>query len=311
MTTLESLIAIVGNVSRQEHKLVRRYLTVRNQEPNQMLRLFDLLFDDPQRNWTTADLEKLLKLQRHHAAFARLVSQLRKRLIEALSLPIVTTNDRHSGRMQALIGFHRKYLEALILFAAGDYRAVDETLLSMLPALNKHELHAESIAVLDFLMHVIRVNGNLDALDKLRHLPAKFHQAQLLISSAEEVRDQIDAGKITQLHPLYLDLKDVARKTGSARALYMFNGIEGRLAEQRKEYGLANEYFLEQLKYCNDPAVNSDELRGQVYVDLARNELNLKRKGSARKFLKEAMRSRVQFKATAIEIERLRDLLKP
>ena len=154
-------------------------------------------------------------------------------------------------------------------------------------------------------MHTIRINGNLDALERLKDLPNKFHHQQMLITSGEQVRDCLNSGQLTEVHELYLDLKDVARKNESARALYLLSGIVGKLAEQRGEYLLAKKYFLEQLDYCSDPAVNCDEHRAQVYVDLARNELSLKRKGSARKFLSEALRCRVKFKSVAIEIERL------
>ena len=71
-------------------------------------------------------------------------------------------------------------------------------------------------------MHTIRINGNLDALERLKDLPTKFHHQQMLITSGGQVRDRLSSGQLTEVHELYLDLKDVARKNKSARALYLY-----------------------------------------------------------------------------------------
>lgn len=306
MTTFESLISIIGNISRSERKLVRRYLVVKTlSNPNKMLKLFDLIYNKSGKNWSTGELEKRLGLHRHHAAFARLVSQLRKRVIEALSLPIVTTNDRYYERTKALFHFHRQYLKALILFEAGDYESADEILLSLMSWVNDFELYAERIAVVEFLMHIVRIYGQQEVLGYFKDVPQNSRQLMTLVASGESLRELANHGQLKPVEHKYGELKWFAEKSQSARALFVLSGLEGKVAELRGDYLTAEKFFLEQLGYCNHDAVKSDEHRAQVYADIVQNEIYLKKFDAAKEYLEIALRCKKKFKATVMQLEKL------
>lgn len=307
MTTLESLISIIGNISRSERKLVRRYLIVRSQSnPSKTLKLFDLLYNNAGRNWSTADLEKRLDLHRHHAAFARIVSHLRKRVIEALSLPIIITNDHYSERTKAIFHFHQQYLKAVILFEAGDYDAADETLLSLTSWTSDFELYAEQIAVVEFLIRIIRINGNPEVIQHFKDVPQHSRRLMTLISSAESIREMVDNGLLKEAQHQYGELKWFAKESNSTRALFALTGIEGKAAQLRGDYEIAERFFIEQLSYCDNDAVKNEENIAQTCADIAQNAIHLKKSTVAKEYLEKALRCRKVFKTTSIQLEHLK-----
>lgn len=313
MTTLESLTRIIGNVSRSERKFVRDYLFTRSQNkqrPNKMLKLFDLLVADHERKCTTAELKKRLALERHHATFGRLVSHLRKRTIEALSLPLVTAcNENYSERTKALFHYHRQYLKALIFFEADDYASADETLLSLLFWTEKYELHAERMATAEFLMRTIRIYSQAESLKHFKDIPDQSRKTLSVTASAEHIREMIDEGTYHEARLRFNLLSESIKGVASRRALFVMKGIQAKAAATAGKYKDAEKLFFEQLKLCKHPVVYTEENHAQVYTDIAWIHFRRKKFVLARQVLRDLTHCKRKTKATQAEIEKLENEL--
>jgi hypothetical protein len=309
MTTLESLICLVGTISRQERKPVRNYLCAQpngNKRPNKLLKLFELLIANPSKQWTIADLEMRLDLQRFHGTFGGLVAQLRRRLLEALSLPLtVAGNENYSERTKAEIHFHRQYLKALILFEAGDYASADEILLALIFWTEKYELFAERMAAAEFLMRTIRVYGNADALKHFKDIPDESRLLLSAISQAETIREMLDEGTYAEAQLKITAFNQEIKDRASRRALFVMKGVEAKAAVLGGKYGKAQKAFIEQLGCCNHESVWSEEDRAQVYTDIAQSAVYMQKKTVAKEYIEMALRCRRKFKKTLAELEKL------
>ncbi|MCK6640909.1 MAG: hypothetical protein L6Q81_12580 [Bacteroidia bacterium] len=314
MTTYESLVSLTSNISKQEHKLVRRYLigkSLPGQSTSKSIKLFDLLISERGKNFTSAQIQKRLGLARHHATFGRLVAQLRRRILEALCLPIVVAgNENYSERTKAEIHFHRQYLKAIILFEAGDYAGADEILLTLIFWTEKYELCAERMAAAEFLMRTIRIYGHPDALKHFKDVPGHSRNVLTVIACAEHIRRIIDAGNYEQARKKFSALNDNLKGVTTIRALFVIKGIEAIVAATAGNNKKAEKLFFEQLGYCNHDAVRSEEDRAQVYTDIAQVSVRLKKEDVAREYIAMAQRCKRRFKKTVGQLEKLQSDMK-
>lgn len=314
MTTYESLVALIGNVNRHDQKLVRRYLTVKSQagQPNKTLKLFDLLMSQHGKSLTSAQVQKRLGLARHHATFGRLVNLLRRRIIEALSLPVVIAGDpNYSERTKALFHYHRQCLKALILFEAGDFAGSNETLFALLFWTEKYELYAERMVTAEFLMQTIRIYTEPESLKYFKDVPEDSRRALTLISYAERIREMVDEGKYEQALVKFGELKDCIKGSASHYALFVLKGVEAKVAAIRGQYKRAEKLFFVQLGCCNHDAVRSEENRAQVYADIAQNSISLKKTALAKEYIDMALRCRRRYKTTDAQLEKLQAEMQP
>lgn len=308
MTTYESLVALTGNIGRQEQKLVRRHLTVKSQQGqrNKTLKLFDLLMGKQGKSRTSTHMQKRLGLGRHHATFGRLVNQLRRRIIEALSLPVVVAgNLNYSERTKALLHYHRQYLKALLLFEAGDFAGSNETLLSLFYWTEKYELYAERIATTEFLMQTIRIYSQPESLKYFRDAPEDSRCALTLISYAERIREMVDEGKYKEAEQKFVELNECIKGSASHYALFVLKGVEAKVATLRHQYKKAEKLFFVQLGCCNHDAVRSEENRAQVYADLAQNFFAQKKIALVKEYIDMVLRCRRRYKTTDTQLEKL------
>jgi hypothetical protein len=307
MTTFESLSQIIGNLSSQERKTVRRYIAsfIALNKNSRSLKLFDLICYHQGKTLTEEQLQRRLYGKRHPKASARLISQLHKRVLEALSLPIISGKGKFADRIWAEIHLHRQYIKALVLFEAGDHAASNATLLALFYHTSEFELYAERISAVEFLMHTIRVYSTPEAIQHFRDVPAqsRFHLA--LQSSGEALRELANANEMQRVEHEYAKLKQYAKQTKSPRAMFLLRGVEAKIAEQRGHFKRAEKFYYEQLGYCNNPSVYTEENKAQVQIDIAWIHFRQNKIALAKQFLRELTYRKRKTKATLEQIEKL------
>lgn len=300
MSALTSIRSLIRKMSAEERKVARSFLTAfqtrGTNAPNQGLKLYDLLCRELTSGENLEDraIENLVYGKKAGTAFPRLILRLRDKLFESL---LLSTNLEREGvyseRGRALHEIRKSISQAQILQSRGAWDLVISILDDCIYKAEKYE-HYEELAA------ALRVRIEMRAVDKgkasfeeenarytkvMRSILASKLALEYYHSLGSDIEFKAGKANLDTLLDHVNRLQQEFEATNSATVAFFLQYIEIHLQQELGRYKTASLILKRQMHLVEvHPAVHSKTRLAGVYINLAWNEIYVRKFSSALKY---------------------------
>jgi len=300
MSTLNSVRTLIRKMSGEELKVARRFLTAfsprGSNAPNQALKLFDLLCREllMDKSLEDRELESLVYSRKASAAFPRLILRLRDKLYETLHLSVnIERLGAYSERARALYEIRKGISEAQILLDRGAWNLVITLLDECIAKASKYEHYEEWAAALRMRIEIRTVDRGKISFEAenqqynkvIRGLIASKKALEHYHRLGSHIEFKAGTSHLEELQKSIDELQEEFEKSASANVAFFLHYLEVHFYQEMRLYKLASG-ILKRLAGLveHHPAVSSPSRIAGVYINLAWNEICVRKFASALRY---------------------------
>jgi hypothetical protein len=290
MNRLPTLKALIANLSSTEKSYCRHFLKTFNSIDNKSLKLFQLLEKPTYKEIRETDLCKALYGKRKSNSFARLQLRLSDKILDVIT---ITHNLRRGGKRNEK-NFQRVILRqrlnhADVLQSRQLFPIAKKILESVKEVAEKFELFDEALASLQLQAQLATCTKDFSKAQLLQLDVLYCRQRITVITTARQILVMMRGNSKEDIKERLKKLENYAKEAPSATYSFLLLGINVIEMQRNGNYKAAEELLTQQLTLASDHrALKNRKCIGGIYLELAKNSMQLARPEKAKEYLVDA-----------------------
>jgi hypothetical protein len=289
MNQLQSLTTLIATLTSTEKNHCRHFLKTFSSTGNKSLKLFELLEKPSSKQIKETDLCMKLYGKRKSNSFVRLLHRLQEKILGIISSEQNVQHEISDTKLRNQILLRHRMNHADVLFEKNLSKQTEIVLTGIIQTANHYELFDELLAGLRLYEQIALKQYDFEKGQQMSNEMIICRQKKSVISTASHILMMMKYESKIDFTERLRVLNEYASEVPSATYSFLLLGIKVLQMQLKHDYNAADELLKQRLALASDhPAVKDKQCIGEIYLELAKNSIQLSLPENAKKYLFDA-----------------------